>query len=223
MCGRFTLTTDPAELQDAFPEVAFPEQLAPRFNIAPGQPILVLANDGGRRADFFLWGLIPSWAKEPGIGRRLINARAETLAVKPAFRAAYRYRRCLVFADGFFEWRLAGGRKIPYFVRLKSRRPFAFAGLWEMWHAPDGSVVYSAAIVTTQPNEVLTPLHDRMPVILEPQALALWLDPAPQSPTRLQPLLRPYPAGEMEVYPVSTLVNHPENEGPQVIRPANLA
>ena len=223
MCGRFTLFADPAELQDVFPDVTFPERWTPRYNIAPGQPVLVLPNDGTQRANFFLWGLIPSWAKEAGIGRRLINARAETLAVKPAFRAAYRYRRCLVFADGFFEWRSMGRGKVPYFVRLQSRRPFAFAGLWDIWHSGDGSVIYSTAIVTTGPNELLAPLHDRMPVILPPEARMLWLDPAPQAPTRLQSLLRPYPAEEMEAYPVSSLVNRPENEGPQVIAPGGTS
>lgn len=221
MCGRFALAVDTATLQETFPSFRFPEQWAPRFNIAPGQPILVLPNDGTNQADFFLWGLIPSWAKDAAIGRRLINARAETLAVKPAFRAAYRYRRCLVFASGFFEWQGAGKSKTPYFVRLKSKHPFAFAGLWESWRAADGSLVLSAAIVTTAPNELLAPLHERMPAILLPESLALWLDPAPQPAARLQTLLRPYPASEMEAYPVSSLVNRPENDIPQVIAPAS--
>lgn len=223
MCGRFALSVDAATLQETFPSFTFPTQWTPRFNIAPGQPILVLPNDGTNRADFFLWGLIPSWAKDVTIGRRLINARAETLAVKPAFRAAYRYRRCLVFASGFFEWQQAGGKKIPYFVRLKSGRPFAFAGLWEDWHSADGSSVLSAAIVTTEPNELLAPLHDRMPVILAPESLALWLDPAPQPPARLQSLLRPYPPDEMEAYAVSPRVNRPENDTPQVLAPAGVS
>lgn len=221
MCGRFALSVDTAALQEAFPSFAFPTSWAPRFNIAPGQPILVLPNNGTNRADFFLWGLIPSWAKDPAIGHRLINARAETLSVKPSFRAAYRYRRCLVFASGFFEWHRQGKDRIPYFVRLRSGRPFAFAALWETWQAADGSSVLSAAIVTTRSNELLAPLHDRMPVILTPESLPLWLDAAPQNPARLQPLLRPYPADAMEAYPVSPLVNRPENDVPQVLLPAS--
>jgi len=221
MCGRFALALDAAALQQAFPAFTFPVAWTPRYNLAPGQPILVLPNDGTRRADVFLWGLIPSWASDPRIGQRLINARAETLAVKPAFRAACRYRRCLVFASGFFEWRLVGKDRIPYFVRLKSGQPFAFAGLWENWHSPDGSQVLSATIVTTRPNELLAPLHDRMPVILAPEALPLWLEPTPQPPAHLQSLLRPYPAEEMEAYPVSTLVNRPENDDPRVMAPVS--
>ncbi len=222
MCGRFTLTVDPADLQDAFPEFAFPAQGTPRYNIAPSQPILALPNEGTNRADFFVWGLIPSWAKDPSIGSRMINARAETLAEKPAFRSAYKYHRCLIFADGFFEWQARPGMKskIPHFIRLKSRAPFAFAGLWEHWQPADGSEVRSAAIITTEPNELMASIHNRMPVILQPNTYSQWLDPAPQSPNRLQNLLVPYPAGEMEAYPVSTLVNSPGNDRAECVLPA---
>jgi len=228
VCGRFALTVDPANLQDAFPEFTFPGQLAPRFNIAPTQPVLVIPNDGTGRADFFVWGLIPSWAKDPSIGARMINARAETLAdrvgaaQKPFFRAAYRYRRCLILADGFYEWQAQVGSKvkIPNYIRLKSGRPFAFAGLWEDWHAPDGSQVKSATIITTQPNELITRLHNRMPVILPPDTYARWLEPSPCQPTDLQGLLAPYPAEAMSAHPVSTLVNSPANDRPECIAPA---
>jgi putative SOS response-associated peptidase YedK len=222
MCGRFALTVDPADLQDAFPEFAFPGQLAPRFNIAPTQPVLVIPNDGTGKADFFVWGLIPSWAKDPSIGARMINARAETLAEKPSFRAAYRYRRCLILADGFFEWQAQVGSKVkvPHYIRLKSGRPFAFAGLWEDWHAPDGSQVKSATIITTQPNELIARLHNRMPVILPPDTYARWLEPAPRQPADLQGLLAPYPAEAMSAHPVSTLVNSPANDRPECITPA---
>ncbi len=221
MCGRFALTLDPADLQNAFPEFTFPAQSAPRYNIAPSQPILALPNDGTNKADFFVWGLIPSWAKDPAIGSRLINARAETLAEKPAFRSAYKYHRCLIFADGFFEWQAVSGSKskIPHFIRLKSGAPFAFAGLWEHWQPADGSEVRSAAIITAEPNELMAFIHNRMPVILPPNSYSQWLDPAPQSPTRLQSLLVPYPAGEMEAYPVSTLVNSPGNDRAECILP----
>ncbi|KAF0108582.1 MAG: hypothetical protein FD146_468 [Anaerolineaceae bacterium] len=228
MCGRFALTLDPADLQDAFPEFIFPAQGAPRYNVAPSQPILALPNDGTHTAGFFVWGLIPSWAKDPSIGGRLINARAETLAEKPAFRAAYKYHRCLIFADGFYEWqtpttnasRPGVKTKLPHFIRLKSGAPFAFAGLWECWQSADGSEVRTAAIITTEPNALMAPIHNRMPVILPRDAYTQWLDPAPQSPQRLQPLLVPFPAEEMEARPVSALVNSPANDRPEILLPA---
>ncbi len=222
MCGRFTLTIDPADLQDAFPDFIIPSQTAARFNIAPTQPVLVLPNDGTNKADYFVWGLIPSWAKDPTIGSRLINARAETLAEKPSFRSAYKYHRCLIFSDGFYEWqaRPSSKSKLPHFIRLKSGKPFAFAGLWEHWQSPDGSEIKSATIITTSPNELMASIHDRMPVILPRHAYAQWLDPAPRFPDDLQSLLVPYPAEEMEAYPVSTLVNSPANDRPEVVLPA---
>lgn len=222
MCGRFALTVNPADLQDAFPEFTFPGQFAPRFNIVPTQPVLVIPNDSTGKADFFIWGLIPSWAKDPAISARMINARAETLAEKPSFRAAYKYRRCLILADGFFEWQAQVGSKvkIPHYIRLKSGRPFTFAGLWEDWHALDGSQVKSATIITTQPNELIARLHNRMPVILPPETYARWLEPAPRQPADLQGLLTPYPSEEMSAYPVSTLVNSPANDRPEVVAPA---
>ena len=222
MCGRFALTVDPADLQDAFPEFIFPAQGTPRYNIAPSQPILALPNDGTNQADFFVWGLIPSWSKDPSIGNRMINARAETLAEKPAFRSAYKYHRCLIFADGFFEWQARPGlkSKVPHFIRLKLGAPFAFAGLWEHWQSADGSEVRSATIITTEPNELMASIHNRMPVILKPDTYAQWLDSAPQSPNRLNNLLVPYPSGEMEAYPVSTLVNSPGNDRAECVLPA---
>jgi putative SOS response-associated peptidase YedK len=221
MCGRFALTLNPADLQDAFPEFTFPGGLLPRYNIAPSQPILALPNDGANTAGFFVWGLIPSWAKDPSIGSRLINARAETLAEKPAFRAAYKYHRCLIFADGFYEWQAQPGAKtkLPHFIRLKSGLPFAFAGLWECWQSADGSEVRTAAIITIEPNARVAPIHNRMPVILSRADYAQWLDPAPQTPERLQSLLIPFPAGEMEARPVSALVNSPANDRPEITLP----
>lgn len=219
MCGRFTLTVDPAELQAAFPSFGFPDQITRRFNIAPTQPVLVLPNDGKSAADYFTWGLIPMWAKDPSIGSRLINARAETLAEKSAFRGAYKYKRCLILADGFYEWKVQVGSKakIPYHIRLKSGQPFAFAGLWDEWHSPDGSEVKSCTIITTEPNALMASLHNRMPVILPASAYAAWLDPAPQKPESLHPLLAPYPAEDMTAHPVSTLVNSPGNDRPELI------
>lgn len=223
MCGRFALTVDPADLQAAFPGYLFPAQVAPRYNIAPSQPVLAIPNDGKNAADFFVWGLIPSWAKDPSIGNRLINARAETLAEKPSFRAAYKYHRCLIPADGFFEWQPQPGSKskTPHLIRLKSGKPFAFAGLWERWEAADGSEVRSAAIITTEPNRLMTAIHNRMPVILLTDVYTQWLDPSPQTQTSLQGLLVPYPEGEMEAFPISTLVNSPANDRPEVVLPAH--
>ena len=221
MCGRFTLTVEPEDLEQAFPEFTFPTKYAARYNIAPSQPILALPNDGTNKADFFVWGLIPSWAKDPSIGSRMINARAETLSEKPAFRSAYKYHRCLIFANGFYEWQAQPGmkNKIPHYIRLKSGAPFAFAGLWENWQSPDGSDIRSATIITTNSNEMMVKIHNRMPVILPSNAYTQWLDIAPQQPTRLQELLVPYAAGNMEVYPVSPLVNSPSNECAECIDP----
>ncbi len=224
MCGRFTLTLNGVALQQAFPQFLIPAQVQPRYNIAPTQPVAVVPNDGQKRLDFFVWGLIPSWAKDPTIGRRMINARAETLAQKPSFRAAYRRRRCLILADGFYEWqRVDPGPKIPYRITLRDGQPFAFAGLWETWLAPDGSEVRTCAIITTQPNELIAPIHNRMPVILPPEAYDRWLSPEEQSATALQSLLRPYPADAMRMYPVSRQVNNPRLDDPACIEPLRPA
>jgi putative SOS response-associated peptidase YedK len=221
MCGRFTLTADPNDLREAFPWVNIPESIGARYNIAPSQPVAVIPNEGKNQLDFFVWGLIPSWAKDPAIGNRMINARAETLSEKPSFRTAFRRRRCLIPASGFFEWKQEPGRKskTPMYIRLKSEKPFALAGLWERWDAPDGSIVFSCAIVTTQPNELMQVIHNRMPVILPPQAYSLWVNPAEPPLSKLTELLLPYPSSEMIAYPVSTMVNSPANDLPAIIEP----
>ena len=223
MCGRFTLTVDPSDLQEAFADFTFPAKFAPRFNIAPSQPILAIPNDGKNAANFFIWGLIPSWAKDPAMGNRLINARGETLAEKPSFRGSLKYKRCLILADGFYEWKSQPGTKtkIPHFIFLKSRQPFALAGLWDEWHAerPDGVSLRSATIITIEPNELMAPIHNRMPVILPPSAYAQWLDASPQTPDRLLPLLKPFPADEMSAHPVGALVNSPANDRAELVVP----
>lgn len=221
MCGRFTLTADPRQIREAFPGVTVPEGISPRYNIAPTQPVAVISNENRSQLDFFLWGLIPSWSKDPSIGNRLINARAETLAEKPAFRAAFRRRRCLVLSDGFYEWRQEPGRrtKTPMYIRMESGKPFAFAGLWELWYSPDGSKILSCTIITTEPNTLLESIHNRMPVVLPESAYDLWLAPEEQDPARLQELLQPYPADKMTAYSVSTLVNSPGNESRECILP----
>ena len=223
MCGRFTLTVNPAEVQETFSSYSFPQQFAPRFNIAPTQPVLVIPNDDQNTADFFVWGLIPMWAKDPSIGNRMINARGETLEEKPAFRSSLKYKRCLILADGFYEWKGAEGKKVktPFFIHMKDRKPFAFAGLWDSWNSPDGSLVKSCTIITTEPNELTGIIHNRMPAILHPREYAKWLNPAPQTPDQLKPLIKPYPADLMDAYPVSTLVNTPANDTPELVVPAS--
>lgn len=223
MCGRFTLTAETNIIQENFPWVNVPENLQPRFNIAPTQPVAVVPNDGKNRLDYFVWGLIPSWAKDPNIGSRMINARAETLAEKPSFRTAFRRRRCLILADGFYEWKQDkhARRKIPMYIKLESGKPFAFAGLWENWNSADGSQILSCTIITIKPNSMMENIHNRMPVILPEEAYTKWLEPGEQKPENLSELLAPYPSEEMVAYPVSTLVNSPQNESPKCIVPLN--
>ena len=160
------------------------------------------------------WGLIPSWAKDPTIGNRMINARSETAATKPSFRSAVKYRRCLLPTDGFYEWKAIAGqkRKQPYYIRMADDRPFAFAGLWEHWEGLDGAAIDSCTILTTEPNEMMADIHNRMPVILDPKDFAQWLDPEVKTADVLHPPLRSYPAGGMTAYPVSTMVNRPSND-----------
>ena len=221
MCGRFALTVDPADLKEVFQNFTFPPRFTPRFNIAPSQPILAIPNNGKNKADFFVWGLIPSWAKDPAIANRLINARGETLSEKPSFRGSYKYKRCLILADGFYEWKAQPGTKTktPYFIHMKDRKPFAFAGLWDEWNGSDGSQVQSCTIITTGPNELMATIHDRMPVILNPKDYDQWLDTSPQPPEKLQPLIKPFPAGAMSAYPVSTMVNKPEVDRAELVVP----
>ncbi|MBI3071545.1 MAG: SOS response-associated peptidase [Deltaproteobacteria bacterium] len=230
MCGRYTFAVDPADLAEVLPGYEFPADVRPRYNIAPTQNVAVVANDGERRVQLFRWGLIPSWAKDPAIGARMINARAETVAEKPSFRAAFKRRRCLVLADGYYEWRkeTGGAKKTPFHIRLKPApsketrgvqrsRPFAFAGLWETWDSPDGGPLRTCTIITTTPNAALVAIHDRMPVILAPRDYAMWLARADTPPATLAPLLKPYPADEMEAVRVSTFVNNPRNDDPRCI------
>ena len=221
MCGRFTLTIDPAHLQEAFPWAVIPNDLIPRYNIAPSQPVAVILNTGDNALAFYKWGLIPSWSKDPAIGDRMINARSESLAEKPSFRNAYRRRRCLILADGFYEWKQnpSSKSKQPVYIRFYDERSFAFAGLWELWHSPDGSEIRSCTIITTQPNSLLEPIHNRMPVILPPEDYKQWLDTEDQHPDQLNKLLVPYPADEMIAFPVSKMVNSPEYDSPEIIKP----
>jgi putative SOS response-associated peptidase YedK len=223
MCGRFTLRAPASVVAEQFALFEVPP-FAPRFNIAPSQPVPVVRLTPGRAGNgrelvWLRWGLIPAWAKDAAIGNRLINARAETVAEKPAFLSALRRRRCLVAADGFYEWQRTGQRKQPYFIRLRDDRPFAFAGLWESWEGPDSSQLESCTLLTTEANELMRPIHDRMPVILPADGYRAWLDPTVEQPEQLLPLLRPYPAEELTAEAVSTFVNSPAHEGPECIAP----
>ena len=222
MCGRFALTADPSDLQEAFYWVDFGNaDISPRFNIAPTQPVPVVVNDGAKKLDYFSWGLVPFWAKDPSIGARMINARAETLPEKPSFRNAFKRRRCLILADGFFEWKkepnISG--KTPFFIQKKDGKPFAFAGIWENWNSPDGSQILSTAIITTEPNELVRPIHNRMPVILPDEAYATWLQTGEVDTERLSSLLKPYPSNDMKAYAVSRYVNSPKNDSKDCILP----
>lgn len=223
MCGRYSQSQSAEAIAEAFQVTDLPP-IAPRYNIAPTQPVatvLQTAEQPVRQLKFLQWGLIPSWAKDPAIGSRLINARSETVTEKPAFRAAFKRRRCLILADGFYEWQRVEHQKQkqPFYFHLQDHQPFAFAGLWEHWQGPDGETVESCTILTTQANDLLLPIHDRMPVILPSETYDLWLDPSVPQPERLQPLLAPYPEVAMVAYPVSTLVNRPTHETPECIQP----
>jgi putative SOS response-associated peptidase YedK len=220
MCGRFTLTAPRKALTKLFPRFDLPD-LFPNYNVAPTQAVLAVRVPHGEDEPapaLLKWGLVPGWADDPAIGNRMINARAETAAEKPSFRSAFRKRRCLILADGFFEWGKAGGKKQPYLFRLAGGEPFAFAGLWEHWER-DGKVIDSCTILTTEPNELVKPLHDRMPAILSPSDFGLWLDPKVEKGAELHVLLRPYPAEAMTAYPVSLRVNSPKNNDAGCVAP----
>jgi len=221
MCGRYTLTKSKKALIDHFQVSEWIEgEVGARYNIAPTQPVLVVRLlRGRRRLDHVRWGLVPSWAKDPTIGGRMINARAETIVEKPAYRAAFRYRRCLIPADGFYEWRkLVEGGKQPFYIHLRDGGVFAFAGLWEHWQGEDGSELESCTIITTTSNERLSDLHDRMPVILGPDHYDVWLRTDSQDAPGLLKMLQPYTAAPLDAYPVSQLVNSARNDGPACVR-----
>jgi putative SOS response-associated peptidase YedK len=229
MCGRFTLTQSATAIADRFELDDLPF-LAPRYNIAPTQPVAVIRVGSGRQQlagdrqfTHLVWGLIPAWAKDPMMGAKLINARAETLAEKPSFRSAFKYRRCLIPTDGFYEWQRVEKKKQPYLFGLADRQPFAFAGLWEHWQSADGSEIESCTIITTEANSLMRSIHDRMPVILQPQDYQQWLDPAVQKVDQLRSLLRPYePTSDLKTltaHPVSVKVNNPRHDSPDCIEP----
>ena len=225
MCGRFTQRQPVAKLKKEFGVEEVPEVEA-RYNIAPTQSILgVRQTLDSREMSFLKWGLIPSWAKDSSIGAKLINARSETVTEKPSFREAFKRRRCIIPADGFYEWQRTEGRKQPFFFHMHDDRPFGFAGLWDRWQSPEGEVIESCTILTTEANEVLMPVHDRMPMILHPETYELWLDDDLRKVSLREELLRPFPAREMASYPISTSINSPRNQGEVLIEraPVNSA
>ena len=227
MCGRYTLS-DPGDLLDELGVKNPGWDLSPRYNIAPTQGVAAVrsAPDGpgmGQRELVALhWGLVPFWAKEKSIGNRMINARGESLAEKPSFRNALRRRRCLILADGFYEWAKVQGGKQPYHIHLRDHRPFVFAGLWEQWNKGPEGPLESCTIITTEANERIRPLHHRMPVILDGDARDLWLDPSVDDSGLLSTVLNPYDDDPIELTPVSRLVNNPRNETPDCLKPVEL-
>ncbi|HLI71661.1 MAG TPA: SOS response-associated peptidase [Ktedonobacteraceae bacterium] len=218
MCGRFTLITDVRRIAESF-GVAPALDIQPRYNIAPTQDVVAILKNGTAHMSMLRWGLIPAWAKDETIGSRMINARAETLAEKASFKHLLRGKRCLVVADGFYEWRADGKGKTPMYITRQDEQPFAFAGLWDLWKSPDGQQIQSCTIITTEPNELMATIHNRMPAILRPGAYEDWLDPQLRDEEVLTHWLAPYPAELMKARPVSKLVNNPRNDTAEILAP----
>jgi putative SOS response-associated peptidase YedK len=222
MCGRFTLTLDPGEIQELLDLGPFVHIVQPRYNIAPSQPVPIVKDNEKRSVELYRWGLVPFWADDPDIGSRMINARSETVSEKPSFRAAFKYRRCLILADGFFEWHAEekGSPKRPYLFKLDNDHPFTFAGLYEHWEPPVGGELHTCTILTCPPNELVSKYHTRMPVMLGEDSRWVWLDPKANESILLD-LLEPYPSEEMKCFPVSRDVNSPQNDRPEILEPVD--
>jgi putative SOS response-associated peptidase YedK len=220
MCGRFVLTVNPEQVQTAFDLTNVPASMSPRYNIAPTQPVALITNENPKELTFYKWGLIPSWSKDPSAAAKMINARSESAAEKPAFRSAFKRRRCIIPTDGYYEWQEHSGEKVPMFIHFKDREVFGFAGLWEIWNSPDGSEVRTCTILTTDANRFMSTMHHRMPVILHKEDYPLWLSPDEEPSPVLQALMVPYTGDELTAYPVSKLVNKPANDSPELIQPA---
>ena len=223
MCGRFTQTQSVPKITQEFGVAQVSCDLGPSYNVAPTQKVAVIITDGVKQLVPVRWGLVPSWAKEVSIGSKMINARAETITEKASYRNAFKKRRCLVVADGFYEWQDLGGIKRPVYIRLRSGRPFGFAGLYEVWNSPEGEAIITCTIITTEANEIMKPIHERMPVIIPKRDEDVWLDPATEDQGLLLKLLKPYPAEEMEAYPVSKRVNSPKNNTAACIEQLKLS
>lgn len=222
MCGRYTLIAGGDRVAEEF-LLDFAPVLTPRYNIAPTQTVAIIRQpiaEEPRQLALVRWGLIPSWSTDPAIGNRLLNARSETVAEKPSFRAALRQRRCLVVADGFFEWRTQGRKKLPCWFHRPDGRPFGLAGLWERWQGPHDQVIESCTLLTTEANDLVRPVHDRMPVLLDPADYTRWLDPAQKQPATVLPLLRPCSAADLVLTEVNPCVNNARYDGPECVAPA---
>ena len=216
MCGRFTFSEFEG-IEERFQ--IEPQNLKPNYNVAPTQDVPVIINNETNHLAMFRWGLIPFWAKDPSIGNKMINARAETVDEKPSFKHSLKRKRCLVVADGFYEWKKEGSTKRPHRVTLKQNKLFGFAGLWDTWKSPTGEIINSCSIITTTPNKIMVAIHDRMPVILSRDSERVWLDQSIVESHLLKSLLVPYPSDLMNAYEVSSLVNSPKNNVPECLVP----
>ncbi|MGB2992829.1 MAG: SOS response-associated peptidase [Paenisporosarcina sp.] len=219
MCGRYSLFADFRKIEERFGEATFDvEEYEESYNIAPSQMILSVVNDGSKnRIGYLKWGLVPPWAKDPKIGFKMINARAETVHEKPSFREALKKKRCLIVANSFYEWKQTEDRKVPMRIKMKNNELFAMAGLWESWTSPSGVLVHTCTILTTEPNDLMSTIHDRMPVILKEEDEQTWLNPAIKTIEELKPFLIPLENGLLEAYEVSDKVNSPKNNAPELI------
>lgn len=219
MCGRFVRYVSVPEAADVFNAEAAAAELKPSYNITPGQDIAVIVNNGRNILIPCRWGFIPSWAKEPAVGYKMINTRAETITEKASFKSAFKRQRCLIIANGFYEWRKDGKKRTPFYIHLKNRNIFGFAGLYNVWNSPEGARICTTTIITTAANEFLGPIHNRMPDIIPRDKERLWLDPAVEQSEKLLALLRPYPSGELEFSEVSGIVNSSSHDSPDCISP----
>jgi putative SOS response-associated peptidase YedK len=224
MCGRFIQISDPEKIKVGIPDLEIErgirEKFKQRFNIAPTQDILTILNMPTPRLTFTHWGLIPFSARDKTLGCRMINARAETIATKPSFRESFKKRRCIILSDGFFEWKRENKTKTPYFIRMKNSEPFAFAGLWDNWtNEQTGETLISSTIITTDANPLIGEIHNRMPAILTPDLYRIWLNPLTESVNNLMKCIKPFPHDELEAFEISSLVNSPQNDSPEIIKP----
>lgn len=221
MCGRFSLSVDPTELQSLIPDLVIAEEVVDRYNIAPTQGVASVLNEPIRKLSYVHWGLIPQWAKDSKIGNKLINARAETVHEKPSFRSSFKSKRCLILADGFYEWKKLPGRgaKIPVYFRLSDAKSFAFAGIWDSWNGGGSEALRSCCIITTTANDLISTAHHRMPVILPPSTFDLWLQPVSADIEELRSVLTPYPANKMVAFPASIKVNNMRNDESDLVLP----